>query len=444
MPSAPEIPESHEVIVIGAGFSGLVAATDLVIAGRDVVLLEARDRAGGRVESVRLSDGARIDSGGQFLCRDMTELAGLARAHGRAIVMAHADGDGIFQPPVPPSRGYEIWAGVEELRARIVRLDPADPALAGLTVSQWIARETDLDPDVAAAFLRMVEGLWCRAPDEISFAWFASTDARITNDHPEMESFLAGTMHALAEDLAAALGPRLRLSSPASRVEHGSGGAVVHAGNRRYTASRVIVSVPPVMASRIVYDPPPPTVVSRAFAAWGTGDVLKIFIRYEAPFWRMRGLAGTIMWSAPAGLYACDASRDGICGLALFIGGRFARHWHRQPESELRAFVRDRLVAALGAEAGNIVEVSIRDWTDDPWSGGAYSDNVVDPQAGDAETPLRGGFGPIRFSSSELSPSYPGYIEGAITIGRLAAREAHAALAGQPAAVIRQTKPVGG
>lgn len=429
MPAMPETAISHhDVIVIGAGFSGLAAATELIQAGRDVVLLEARDRVGGRVESVRLADGARIDSGGQFLCRDMKELVALARAHGSRVVMAYADGDAVFQPPIPLSRGYEIWAGVDALRERIIHLDPADPALAGLTVSQWVARQKDLDPDVAAAFLRLIEGLWCRSPDEVAFAWLASTDARITNEYSEMESFLGGTMHALAEDLAKGLGDRLKLSCPIRRIEHGADRAIVHAGGERFEAGRVILCVPPVMASRIAYDPPPPASVAKAFAAWGTGDVIKIFIRYETPFWRARGLAGTVMWSAPHGLYACDASREGIAGLVMFIGGRFARQWHGRPEAELQAFIRDRLVDALGGEAGNILEISIRDWTDDPWSGGAYSDNVVNPNAGDAESPLRQGFGPIRFASSELSPSYPGYIEGAITMGRLAAREALATL----------------
>ena len=81
--------------------------------------------------------------------------------------------------------------------------------------------------------------------------------------------------------------------------------------------------------------------------------------------------------------------------------------------------------------------MSIRDWTDDAWCGGAYADNVVDPNAGDVEAPLRHGFGPIRFASSELSPRYPGYIEGAITMGRLAAKEALAALGYDEAAIAK-------
>ncbi|UVC08732.1 FAD-dependent oxidoreductase [Rhizobium sp. TH2] len=425
MPAATTAnPSRHDVIVIGAGFSGLSAATELMAIGLDVILLEARDRVGGRVESKLLADGARIDTGGQFLCRDMVELNALARAHGKAVSWAYSEGDEVFQPPIPPARGYEIWEGVEALREHIIRLDPKDPALAGLTVSQWIARQAGLDPDVAAAFLRLVEGLWCRSPDEVSFTWLASTDTRITNEYSEMESFLGSTMHALAEDVAATLGARLHLSSPVTSIAHGPDGATVYTGDTTYEARRVIISVPPVMASRITYDPPLPATITDAFAAWGTGHVIKLFIRYATPFWRARGLSGTVMWSAPQGLYACDASREGVSGLVMFIGGSFAKSWRGRPEAELKTFIRTQLVTALGEEAGNITELSIRDWTDDTWSGGAYSDNVIDPNAADPEAPLRLGTGPLRFASSELSPSYPGYIEGAIVMGRFAAREA--------------------
>lgn len=425
MPAAPEDNASrHDVVVIGAGFAGLSAATELMAAGRDVVLLEARDRVGGRVESTRLADGARIDSGGQFLCRDMTELSALARTHGSRVVMTHDEGDELYSPPMPLARGRAIWAGVDALRERAIRLDLADPALAGLTVSQWIDRQADIDPDVAQAYLRLMEGLWCCAPDEVSFTWLAASDARVTNEYSEMESFLDGTMHGLATALAAGLGARLALCAPVTRIEHSAIHAVVHAAGYRYETSRVILCVPPVMARRIALDPPAPEPVRRALVAWKAGDVVKAFIRYETPFWRARGLSGTVIWSAPHGLYACDASREGIAGLVMFIGGPNARRWHGRPVAELDAFIRARLVEALGPEAAGIVELSIRDWTDDPWSGGAYSDTVVDLSAGDVETALRDGFGPIRYASSELSPSYPGYIEGAVAMGRLAARQA--------------------
>ncbi|TKB30437.1 MAG: flavin monoamine oxidase family protein, partial [Mesorhizobium sp.] len=67
--------------------------------------------------------------------------------------------------------------------------------------------------------------------------------------------------------------------------------------------------------------------------------------------------------------------------------------------------------------------LSYRDWTGDRWSGGGYSDLIVDATATDAERIIRAGASPIHFASSELSPSFPGYVEGAIVAGRIAALE---------------------
>ncbi|TIW80711.1 MAG: flavin monoamine oxidase family protein, partial [Mesorhizobium sp.] len=77
---------------------------------------------------------------------------------------------------------------------------------------------------------------------------------------------------------------------------------------------------------------------------------------------------------------------------------------------------------ALGPEAADSLNFSRRDWTHDGWSGGAYSDLIIDVTARDAERTILAGAPPLHFASSELSPSFPGYVEGAIVAGRIAAR----------------------
>jgi monoamine oxidase len=101
----------RDAIVVGAGFTGLSAALELVEAGLDVLLLEARDRVGGKVESKTLPDVTRIDTGGQFFCRDMGELMALIAQHGKTPVMTHYDGEPIYRPPVPPQQGFARWQG---------------------------------------------------------------------------------------------------------------------------------------------------------------------------------------------------------------------------------------------------------------------------------------------------------------------------------------------
>uniref|UniRef100_UPI003101155B FAD-dependent oxidoreductase n=1 Tax=Neorhizobium sp. EC2-8 TaxID=3129230 RepID=UPI003101155B len=139
------------------------------------------------------------------------------------------------------------------------------------------------------------------------------------------------------------------------------------------------------------------------------------------------------MWHEPQGLYACDASRGDYAGLIIFVGGPEAQQWHGRPREALTAFIREQLTEAFGPEGGNPRDIHVRDWVDDPWSGGAYSDVVIDLDARYAEDIINEGASPVHFASSELSPSYPGYIEGAIVAGRLAAGRVIGALAsGRP------------
>ncbi|UIY32006.1 FAD-dependent oxidoreductase (plasmid) [Neorhizobium galegae] len=138
----------RDAIVVGAGFTGLSAALELVDAGLDVLLLEARDRVGGKVESETLPDGTRVDTGGQFFCRDMSELMAVIEENGKTPVLTHYDGEMIYRPPVSPQQGFARWQGVDALRDRMIATDPDDPDLAKLTVADWVARQDDVAPDV--------------------------------------------------------------------------------------------------------------------------------------------------------------------------------------------------------------------------------------------------------------------------------------------------------
>jgi monoamine oxidase len=417
-----------DVIVIGAGFTGLTAAVKLMEAGRSVVVVEARHRVGGRVESEYLPNGIRIDTGGQFFCRDMTHLAEMAVRYGARPVFSYTGGEQSYRPALPAVAGEKMWQGVDDLRERMLRVDLDDPSLARLTVAEWIDRQTDVPSGVADAFRRLVKGLWCRAPEEIALAYLVSNDRRITNVYPELEMFLGDTMHALAEALASRIGDRLRLSSPATAITLMDDEVEVDINGRAVTASQVVLAVPPVMARRIDISPGVPQRLERALGAWAPGCAIKLQLGYERPFWRDRGLNGSIMWSDPQGIYACDASHDGYFGIVVFLGGPLASQWHRRPQAELAGFIASELAAALGGEAAHPRSVCVRDWVNDAWSDGAYSDVITDLDATDAEAILLEGLPRLRFACSELSPSFPGYIEGAIVAGEEAARSVLAAL----------------
>ena len=94
----------------------------------------------------------------------------------------------------------------------------------------------------------------------------------------------------------------------------------------------------------------------------------------------------------------------------------------------MRDTILAKLAGALGDEAKEPLDVTMRDWTGDRWSGGGYSDIVADIEARDAEAVLRAGVPPLFFASSELASSFPGYVEGAIVAGKEAAAKVIAAV----------------
>ena len=307
-------------------------------------------------------------------------------------------------------------------------IDPDDASIRGLTVGAWLERQND--PVTAkAAFHSMIEGLWCRPIGEIPLWYLIDNDRRITNTIWELQYFPAETMHSLADDLAAQLGDRLILNAAVETIEWSTEKVKVRTSAQLFEADQVIVAVPPVMASRIGYGPALPQALSRALNAWKSGPVMKGQFRYARAFWRDKGLNGMVAWRNIHGLFAHDNSRDADHPtLVVYIGGPLAVEWRRLGEAGIGAELARQLVTALGPEAGEFLAFTLRDWVDDRWSGGGYSDIIMEMDARNAEAVLLEGADRVQFASSELSPSFPGYVEGAIVAGKIAAERAVRAL----------------
>jgi len=432
-----------DVIVVGAGFTGLSAADALVATGLDVIVLEARDRVGGRVESAAFSDGVRVDTGGQFICDEMPEIMALTRRFGKVLAETPMEGAFLIQRDSQSTETGFTFAESSRIRARANRIDPHDPIIAGLTAEAWLARQSD-PPDVKAGYQAMVEGLWCRPIGEIPLWYLIDNDRRTTSNGNELQYFVEGTIHAVAEALAATLGPRLQLDTDVTHIARRDLSVTVATGNRGVLKARqIIVAAPPVMASRIAHEPALPQPLIDALGAWKSGTVIKMFVRYERPFWRDRGLSGMVMWRDVLGLFACDVSSDRAAALVVFVGGPLAAQWSGKGAGFIRSEIIRRLVVALGSEGGDYTDFRMRDWVDDRWSGGGYSDVITDVSAYAAEAIIRAGAPPVHFAASELASSFPAYIEGAIVAGREAALQVMAALKSQ-VQMAEATGPLGG
>ncbi|RWF70014.1 MAG: flavin monoamine oxidase family protein [Mesorhizobium sp.] len=412
-----------DVAIVGAGFTGLSAAHELNKAGIDFVLLEARGRVGGRVESKWNGLGERIDSGGQFLCEDMPELMALVRTLGKTLVETYVKGEVIAQPLTGEQDAERIYYASMAIRDRMNAIAPGNPTIAALTVAAWLDRQND-PGEAKAAFRSMIEGLWCQALEKLPLWHLIDNDRRITNEVSELQYFVHETMQSLADDLAEDLGDRLRLNTPVRTIERRLRGVRLASTTGSITARTALIAMPPMVASKLDFAPPLPVALEKALGVWQSGAVIKMQVRYPTAFWRAKGLSGMVMWRDPPALFACDVSKDGgHPALVVFSGGPLALRWRELGDAALRAEVTARLKEALGTDAGSFTDFSCRDWTDDRWSGGGYSDLIIDTSATDAEQTLLAGAPPVYFASSELSPSFPGYVEGAIVAGRIAAQK---------------------
>ena len=442
-----------DVVVIGAGFSGLAAARVLGEAGANFLVLEARDRVGGRVKGDE-RDGAILDLGGTWV----------GPTQGRALELAAAVGAETFPQYAEGANQIDIDGEVRRYSGTVPRLGPL--ALAGLGRLQhavnrhakrvgsdapWDHRHaTRLDAVSFAEWMRSrrfgrsaekVIGIagkttWGAEPDELSalyvFSYVAGaggTDPLFDTEGGAQESRFVFGAEDFARRLAGPLGDRVSLGSAVESVEWGASGAVVTAGSLRVTAGRVIITAAPPLCERIAFEPQLPARRDEIQRRMRMGALTKAIAIYDEPFWRADGLSGESLSDASLASITFDLSPpDGSRGVLVgFVGGDDARAFAAMGEPERRANVLAGFERLYGPKAASPQAWVEQQWAATQWSGGGPV-AIAPPGAltagGDA---LRKPCGPIHWAGTESSPAWGGFIDGAIRAGERAAAEALAA-----------------
>ncbi|WP_300543761.1 FAD-dependent oxidoreductase [Maricaulis sp.] len=445
--------ESCDVIVIGAGLSGLRAA-QLLARRHDVIVLEARDRVGGRALAHTFANGDSVDIGGQWVGPGQDRLYALIETMGMQTYPLWDHGDrlvhsrgrlGRYRGTIPKLAPHVLlnvhWmmTRFDAMAAQIDTLRPWDHPRAALwdsmTVAEWMRRHA-VSRRACAVFAAGIGAVFAAEPHDVSLlhALFyaragTSLDNLVSTTGGAQQDRVHGNMAGLADRVAQTLGPRVRLGEAARTIDW-SGGVSVETGKRRYAARRAILAVPPSQAFRMRFTPDLPAGRAGLWMRMAPGACIKCVAQYETPFWRDRGLAGQAVAPELTVRVTFDNTEQGkTAGQLLgFIEGDEARRWSGRDPAERRAAVLDAFAACFGEQARHPVDYVDRDWTAEPFSRGCYA-ALMGPGVWTAYgRHLREPLGPVHIAGTEAATRYFGYFDGALEAAERAVAEVEAAL----------------
>jgi monoamine oxidase len=438
--------------VIGAGFAGLAAGRRLADAGHQVVVLEARDRVGGRVWTRPYFDGLQIDVGGTWIGARHDRLYALVKEAGLETYPTFEDGE----------TTYVSQGKVQRYKGLLPNMDLCSLGIVGLTVKRldWMAESLSLEGPWTSSKLRewdalsarawfesclnvpsktaqrflngMVAGLFSADAGEVSLlnvlymsrAWGSIGYAGQMKGGAE-EAIVSGGMQQAAEHLAKRIGNGVQLQAPVRRIKQDAAGVEVVSDSVTVRARRAIIATPPMLASQIAYEPGLPVEHMYLLQRSPMGTIMRALVAYDEPFWRRDGLTGESM--APG--HVCPLSIDqspkaGTPGIiSIYSAGPPALRMANLTPEERRGVFMKSLVARFGPKAAKPIHYLEANWSLEPWSQGGMIAHFPPGVLSTYGRNLREPVGRLHWAGTESATQMSAFIEGAIRSGERAADE---------------------
>ncbi|MDR5701266.1 flavin monoamine oxidase family protein [Agromyces aerolatus] len=457
-----------DVVIVGAGAAGLTAATRLRAAGKAVVVLEARDRVGGRLWTGDV-DGATLEIGGQWVSPDQDALIETLDELGLETYPRYREGVNLYRGPdgelrrfegdifpVPEATEQQILTLIERLDALVAEIDPDRPwehprakELDEISFARWLETQTD-DEEARENIGMFIAGAMLTKPahafsalQALLMAASAGSFSNLVDADFILDRRVVGGLQQVPIGLAERLGDAVRLGQPvrtlrwaqpgderadASAGTPGPGAAgrvVAITDDLEVHATYAVLALPPILISRISYEPPLPRRQQQMHQHLSMGFVIKVHAVYDRPFWREQGLSGTAFSPCELVHEAYDNTNHGDARGTLvgFVADEAADEVFRLTAAERKARILESLSHYYGDEALAPVVYYESDWGSEEWTRGAYAASFDLGGLARYGEDLRAPVGPIRFACSDMAGKGYQHVDGAIRMGRLAAEQ---------------------
>lgn len=444
----------EDAIVVGAGFAGLAAARSLAKHDLKVLVLEARDRVGGRVENGTFADGQWIEVGGQWIGPGHDRMYELVAEFGLETFALFNDGKMIIDlmgkqstmsskkgsiPKINPFALADLGQGMMRFSKIANSVNLAKPWLTpnakwldGQTFNTWISKnlKTKAGREYFAIFAEAVF-----AADPIDFSLLHA--AFHTRSNTDMETLMAvdggaqqdrvmGGTVLVAEKMAESLGDRVVLNSTVRSIDHTDKSVrITTRDGRVFEARTAIITIPPTLAGRFEYSPALPSWRDQLTQRIPAGSVIKMFLTYESPFWRDAGFNAQIGSDRGPIKVTFDNTPPGYPkGIVMgFMEGSDGREWSKRTTDERKAVFIETLVRYFGEQAANPIDFLEKDWMAEEFSRGCYGAHFAPGVWTQYGAALNEPIGRLYWAGTECSAEFNGYIEGAVRSGERTASE---------------------
>jgi monoamine oxidase len=434
------------IVVVGGGFSGLAAAFELKSAGYDVLVLEARNRVGGRVVTFRnFVPGKHVEGGGELIGSNHPTWVAYKERFKLSFLDVTEEEDFDFPmtlggKKLESEEAAKVWEELDEvvnqMNADAAKVaDPFQPwlapnaeALDRKTLASWIAT-MNATPNGKLAVDAMMSGdngvrsEWQSYLGNLAMVKGGGLEKYWTDS----EVFRCGEGNqTLALKLLEAIGPdRVRLNTIVKRIDHGGSGIrVTLASGEQVGGDDVILAIPPSTWNRIGIEPALPAGLTPQM-----GTNVKYLISLRNAFWRKAKLApdslsdGPINWT----WHQTDGQKGVPVSLCAFSGAVAAETVREWTPAERRTKYLKELGKSYPGIGAAFVNDRFMNWPSDVWTRASYSF----PAPGQVTTVgplLRKGLEHVHFAGEHCAYAFVGYMEGALNSGaslakRLAQRD---------------------